>query len=320
MAAPARTSAPPVVQTHRTTHPLALGAIFVTIVTWGFSNVVIKAASTGPLVSSFYRLWLAIPLLWLATVFMPRVRQRLTRYWLFASCVGGSLFALHQIVFFNSLKLTSVVNVTIIGALQPALVLLAAGRMFGEPVTRRAIAWSAVAVTGTIIVVLGSLGAPHWSPWGDALAVLNLFAFTAYFLASKRFRSHVGATEYVIGMTTIAGVCILAVALATSQDLLSPRGNDWLLLLFLALFPGTLGHLLSNWAHPHVPAFLLSVMLLAVPVIAAVAAATFLNEPINLMQIAGGAIVLTAIGTIVGAAAGPAAEELAESAAETDAP
>jgi len=121
-------------------------------------------------------------------------------------------------------------------------------------------------------------------------------------------------------MTTVAGVCILAVAVASGQDLLSPHGNDWLLLLFLALFPGTLGHLLSNWAHPHVPAFLLSVMLLAVPVIAAVAAAIFLNEPINLIQIVGGGIVLSAIGTIVGGAPAQTAEELAESAAETDAP
>jgi drug/metabolite transporter (DMT)-like permease len=91
-------------------------------------------------------------------------------------------------------------------------------------------------------------------------------------------------------------------------------------LFFLALFPGTLGHFLTNWAHPFVPVFLVSVLLLAVPVLAAAGAAVFLDEQLNLVQLAGGAMVLVAIGVIVHAAPSARAEELAESAAETDAP
>ena len=304
----------------RPARALALGAVTATVLVWGSSNVVIKAVSTTGLVASFYRLWFAIPLLWLLPVVIPAMRRRFTRQWLTASLAGGGLFAVHQILFFNSLKLTSVANVTIIGALQPALVLAVAGRVFGEPVTLRAAGWSLVAVLGTALVVIGSAGTPSWSPFGDALAVLNLFAFTAYFLASKRFRTRVATPEYVLGMTTVAGLLILAAALITGQDLLAPRGYDWPLLLFLAVFPGTIGHFLTNWAHPHVPVFLLSVMLLAVPVIAAAGAATFLDEPLNFTQITGGAIVLLAIGTVVSASSAPPPAELAESAAETDAP
>jgi len=300
--------------------PLALAAVAVTVMTWGVSNIVVKAIAADPLVSSFYRLWLAIPLLWSLPLLLPRLRSRLTRDWLVTSAVGGALFAVHQIFFFNSLKLTSVADVTLIGALQPALVLLVAGRLFGEPVDRRAGLWSAVAVAGTALVILGSMGAPHWTPLGDVLSVFNLLAFTAYFLASKRFRGRVGATEYVIGMTTVAGVLMLAVVVATGRDLLSPHGRDWPLLLFLALFPGSLGHLLSNWAHPHMPAFLLSVLLLAVPVIAVAGAAMLLGEHFTLLQAAGATILLGAIWTILRSAGARTAEDLAESAAETDAP
>ncbi|MBI4516201.1 MAG: DMT family transporter [Deltaproteobacteria bacterium] len=300
--------------------PLALAAVAVAVLTWGWSNVVIKAVSTTGLVASFYRLWFAIPLLWLLPVIMPSTRARLTRSWLTASLAGGALFAVHQILFFSSLKLTSVANVTIIGALQPALVLLVAGRLFAERASAGAVISALVAVAGTILVIAGSAGTPHWSPLGDALATVNLFAFTAYFLASKHFRASVGATEYVLGMTTVAGLLMMIAALATKQDLLSPRGWDWPFLLFIAVLPGTLGHFLTNWAHPHLPAFLLSVMLLAVPVIATSGAAVFLDESLNLTQVAGGSIVLAAIGTLVQTTAAPAADELAESAAETDAP
>jgi drug/metabolite transporter (DMT)-like permease len=121
-------------------------------------------------------------------------------------------------------------------------------------------------------------------------------------------------------MTTVAAVLILITAVLTGQNLLSPHGRDWALLLFLAVFPGTLGHFLSNWAHPHVPAFLLSVMLLAVPVIAVASAAALLDEHVSLVQAAGAAIMLAAIWTIVRSTSETTAEELAESVAETDAP
>ncbi len=300
--------------------PLALAAVAAAVATWGCSNVIIKVISTTGLVASVYRLWFAIPLLWVVPIVHAPMRARLGGAWVRASLVGGLLFAVHQILFFTSLKLTSVANVSIIGALQPALVLLVAGRMFGERVSARAVVWAAIAVVGTVIVVIGSAGTPGWSPVGDVVAVANLVTFTAYFLASKQFRSRVGALEYVLGITTVSAVVVLGVALATGQELRSPHGWDWLLLLFLAVFPGTLGHVLTNWAHPHVPAFLMSILLLAVPVVASLGAALFLNESLNLTQVLGGLVVLAAIGSIVRAAGAPAGEELAESAAETDAP
>lgn len=299
---------------------LGYAAVAVAVLTWGWSNVAIKALSTTGLVASVYRLWFAVPLLWLIPVVVPSVRRELTRDWVRATLGGGALFAVHQILFFSSLKMTSVVNVAMIGALQPALVLLVAGRLFGEPVTARAIGCSLVAVAGTGVVITGSAGAAHWSPMGDLVALLNLFAFTAYFLASKQFRLAVSAIAYVIGLTTVAATLVLGVALLTRQNLGSPRGYDWLLLVSLAVFPGTLGHLLTNWAHSHVSALIMSVMLLAVPVISAVGAAAFLGETLNGVQIAGGAIVLAAIATLVLTSPSEHPDELAGSAAGTDAP
>jgi drug/metabolite transporter (DMT)-like permease len=301
-------------------HGLALAAVGAAVLTWGFSNVVIKAVSTTGLVASFYRLWFAMPILWAVPALVPAVRRRLDGIWLRASLVGGGLFALHQVLFFTSLKLTTVANVALIGALQPPLVLVVANRMFGEPSSRRALALSVVALAGTALVVLGARGTPGWSAAGDLLAFANLFAFTAYFLASKRIRNHAGTLEYLIGMTTVAGLIMLMVALATGQRLASPHGWDWPLLVFLALLPGTLGHFLTNWAHPHTSAFIVSIMLLAVPVIACAAAAAFLGEHLNAVQLAGGVIVLAAVAAVVRTAAPAEEAALAESAAETDAP
>jgi len=299
---------------------LALGAVATAVLTWGCSNVLIKLVSTTGLVASFYRLWFAIPLLWALPLAAPSLRQRLTRDWLGASLVGGGLFAVHQVMFFTSLKLTTVANVALIGALQPPLVLAVAGPLFGEAVTRRALAWSLVAVAGTVLVVLGANGAPGWSPLGDVIAVFNLLAFTAYFLASKRIRTRAGTTEYLIGMTTVAGLIMLVVVLVTGQALGSPHGHDWAILFFLAVFPGTLGHFLTNWAHPYTSAFALSTMFLAVPVLACAGAVVFLGESLGATQLVGAAIVLTAVAAVVASAPAGTSDELAEGVAEVDAP
>ena len=299
---------------------LAFGAVATAVLTWGCSNVLIKLVSTTGLVASFYRLWFAIPLLWALPAAAPSVRRRLTRDWLSASLVGGGLFAVHQIMFFTSLKLTTVANVALIGALQPPLVLAVAGPLFGEAVTARALGWSLVAVAGTVLVVLGASGAPGWSPFGDLIAVGNLLAFTAYFLASKHIRTRAGTTEYLIGMTTVAGLIMLVVVLLTGQQLGSPHGHDWAILFFLALFPGTVGHFLTNWAHPYTSAFALSIMFLAVPVLACAGAAVFLGESLGALQLIGGTIVLTAVGAVVASAPSGTGEALAEGVAEVDAP
>jgi drug/metabolite transporter (DMT)-like permease len=296
-----------------------VGALALTVLMWGFSAVAIKAVSTTGLVTATYRLWISIPALWLS-VFSMSFRRRLDTAWLKASLVGGLLFSVHQILYFTSIKLTSVADVTIIGALQPVLVLLLAGPLFGERVTRRAGVWSLVAFFGTVLVMLGSAHAASSTLKGDALAFVNLFAFTAYFLASKRFRQGVAAWDYVVGMTTVSGIVIVALTLATTDDFGSPAPWEWAVLAAIAIFPGTLGHVLSNWAHAHVTAFAASMILLAVPVVATAGAFALLGEPVSPLQLVGAAIVFAAIVTIVRSTRREQGEVMVEGAAFTEAP
>jgi len=280
--------------------PRGLLAIVACVVLWGYSAVAIKTVGASGLVTAFYRLWLAIPALWLLLPVLPATRRPLTGAWARGSLAGGLLFGLHQLFFFTALHETSVATVALTGALQPVLVLLVAPFVFGERARARAIAWSLVALAGTATSVVAAAGSPVWSLRGDLLAVANLFAFTGYFLASRWILFRVEPFEYVVGMTTVSGVIIALACVVTGQNLGAPAGTDWLILVSLAVGPGTLGHVLMNWAHRHVTAFAISILLLAVPVLAAVGAWWWLGEPLGAMQVGGGVVVLLAIGAIVG--------------------
>jgi drug/metabolite transporter (DMT)-like permease len=178
------------------------------------------------------------------------------------------------------------------------LVLLIAGPMFGEPVTAGMIGWSLAAIVGVVIVVYGSSGAPVWSLTGDLLAVGALLAWTIYFIASKRVSSKIAPFEYLTAMLVISAAVVTPIALLSGQRLDPGGPGQWAWIVALAIGSGGVGHLLINWAHAHVDLTVMSLLTLAIPVVAVISAAIFLDESIEWVQVLGMAIVLAAVGVV----------------------
>jgi len=160
-----------------------LVAVILGTVAWGCTGIFVKEIRLAALPILFYRLWLAVVLFGVLLV----VRRRpISLAALWRSVPAGIFLALDMAMFFSALKLTSVAVATVIGALQPAFVLLVAGRLFGEHAGWRVVGWTVVSIGGVAAVALGS-GVPHGAHLtGDALAVGALLAFTGYWLVSKQ--------------------------------------------------------------------------------------------------------------------------------------
>jgi drug/metabolite transporter (DMT)-like permease len=272
-------------------------AVLVAVCVWGGVAVVAKIVDgIDGTVLGFHRLWIGA--LVTVAVFMTR-GGRLSRALLRDCLPGGIAFGLDIVLFFSALRHTTVANATVIGALQPALLLLVVGRLFGERVTAALVGWTAVAIGGVAIVMYGSAGTPAWSLLGDILAIGALFAWTGYFVASKQARQGRGALEYLTGMLVVATVLAAPVAVLFGGRFLPEHRGDWGWIAALAVGSGGFGHLLVNWAHDHVDLSVMSILTLAVPVCAAVSAAIFLDEPIVGAQVVGMAIVIIALAVVV---------------------
>ena len=271
-------------------------AVLAAVSVWGGVAVVARMVDEiDGLALAFHRLWIGAAA---TLVVFYATGRRLSRASLRLALPGGLAFGADIVLFFSALKHTTIANATVVGALQPALVLLVAGRMFGEPVTGRLIAWSAAAIGGVAVVVYGSSGAPVWSLTGDLLAVGALLAWTVYFIASKRVRRQSPPFEYLAGMLVVAAVAVTPIALLSGQRLDPGSAGAWGAIAALAIGSGGVGHLLVNWAHEHVDLSVMSLLTLAVPVVAVISAAIFLDEPIVWVQVLGMAIVLAAVGVV----------------------
>jgi drug/metabolite transporter (DMT)-like permease len=267
-----------------------------TVVTWGIVSPLLKAASVGGEALAFYRLWIGA----LALLAIMRVLRRPIRsaFWPWGLC-AGALFGVNLICFVSSVKITTVANATLIGALQPAIVLVVAGPLFGERVTRRDIACVAVAIAGVGLVIAASAGTPEWHPVGDLLAVVAVLSFTAYFLLTKRVRTTGGTLEYMTIVHLVAAIVVTPAVFVRPEELGGLDLRDLLTILFFALVSGTLGQVVIGWAHRYVDVSLSSLMLLGVPVVATIAAWAMLDEQLGPVQVAGAAVTIAAIGAML---------------------
>lgn len=263
---------------------------------WAASGVIVKGIDLPALVVVFWRMTIYA----VAIVVVLRMRARpLTLRGIRISLPGGIALGLDIMLFFAAVKLTTVANATVIGAMQPVLLLAISGPLFGERPHRSDWLLAGVAMAGVGLVMFGSAGVPESNLLGDFLALLTLFAWTAYFIYSKRTRDRIDAVEYTAGTAVVATAVAAPVALLSGQVAELPQGAMWFWLVVLALGPGFASHILVNWSLGRIPLWLGSTMTLAIPVASVVLAWIFLGEQLVPAQILGIVVVTGALAVLV---------------------
>jgi drug/metabolite transporter (DMT)-like permease len=243
---------------------------------------------------AFYRLWLGAALL---TTITYATGKRLSWSTLRATWLGGLFLAGDMTMFYSAVRLTSIVDVSVIGAFQPALVLIVARPLFGERMSRSDVGWIILAMVGVSIAVIGPGAAGHHRVLGDLLAVGALLSFSAYWLVSKHARELTGAIEYTAGVMIVAAIGATPIVLLAGQSLSRIHLSDWGWIVLLAIVPGG-GHLIMNWAHRFVDASISSAISCLAPLVAAVVAIPILGQSLSWLQVVGVLIGLSAIAVV----------------------
>jgi drug/metabolite transporter (DMT)-like permease len=276
---------------------LAISIAALAVFAWGFGPLMVRGidASAGTIV--FWRLWMAMPVMLTAAYFTGgRVSLPLLK----AVFVPGVIFGVSTLVGFSSYHATSIANATLIGALQPVLMLFIAPLLFGERSSARQILLAVVALGGISTVVLGAQQSSGASLHGDALALINLGLFTTYFVRMKQVRNKgIHSIALIAGVFSVAAVTVTPWVLLTSHDLGAIHGADWLSIVGMVLLSGLIGHGLMTWAQRHVDITLASLLMLGGPVISAIGAWIVFSQQLSPVQIAGALVVLAALGAIV---------------------
>jgi drug/metabolite transporter (DMT)-like permease len=269
------------------------------VVMWGsFTVLARKVPELDGLGLAFHRIWLGAVVVVIALYVGG---GRLSWNVLKVSAAGGVLFALDVSLFFTALKETTITNANIISSIQPILIALVVGKLFGERLNKGFFIWTAVAVAGVVVVILGSKAGNEgqWSLHGDVLALLATISWAGFFVASKQARKTLTSLEYLAGLLVVGFVAIAPITLLTGRSLHVDSWASWGYIAAIAVVSGGLGHWLMNWAHGHIPLAMASLLTLAIPVASVVTAVLVLDEAVGLQAVIGMAIVLAALAAVI---------------------
>jgi drug/metabolite transporter (DMT)-like permease len=275
----------------------ALGALLLGATCIALSPIFVRLSETGPTATAFWRVALAVPVLWILYAVKAKGSSS-TPYsgkWplLFAA---GFAFAGDLGFWHASIQHTSVANSTLLANLASIFVTLAAWIFLRQKPTGVFLAGLAAALVGVAMLVRTSLGYSPTGILGDALGVVTAIFYAGYILAVKGLRDRGETALRLMAITsTLTAVILFPVALASGETMLPQTAYGWTILLGLALVSHAAGQGLIAYALAHLPATFSSVGLLLQPVIAAFFAWVLLAEPVVPLQIAGGVVVLIGI-------------------------
>jgi drug/metabolite transporter (DMT)-like permease len=274
---------------------LAIVALALGAVAMGASVLFVRWADVGPYASAFWRVFLALPLLfaWM------RLAQRSVRpaplfsdrtVLLAGLFFTGDLFFWHLAIFG-----TTVANATFLATTAPIVVALGAWLFLSEAVGRRILIGLALCILGGVALVGESYGFKPQRLMGDLFGVATAVFFGAYVLAVRAGRARHGAAALMFASTAISAACLFVIAVSFEPRILPQSLEGVAALLALAVISQVGGQGLVAVALGTLPATFSSLVIFLEAVAAAGFGWLLLNEPLGLVQTLGGVLILVGI-------------------------
>ena len=271
-------------------------ALFAGATCIALSPIWVRVSEVGPTSSAFWRVFLAVPLLWILFFSLKTRERKIVPPDRGLMLAAGAAFAGDLAFWHWSIQYTSVANSTLLANLASIFVTLAAWVLWKQRPSATFLAGLAAALAGVALLVRASLGISPTALLGDGLGVVTAMFYAWYLLSVKGLRDRGAATLQLMAVTTtLTAAILLPVAFVSGEALLPGTATGWLTLLGLAWISHAGGQGLIAYALAHLPAGFSAVGLLFQPVMAALFAWVLLGEPLSALQVAGGLVVLAGI-------------------------
>jgi len=304
--APSPGMAPP-----RRRQDIALAALILGAVAMGVSPLFVRWADVGPFTSAFWRVALALPLLYAWAVAERRTsaaqgavkgavkdaaktdapaRWLSTPILLVGFFFAGDLFFWHLAIF-N----TSVANATFFATMAPLFVVIANFVLFRTPIERHIVMGLALCIAGGAFLVGTSMRVAPDRLIGDAYGLITAMFFAAYIIAVGRARGAHGTGEIAFKGGCVTAALLLLPALAFESTLLPQSGAGLAALFALALLSHLGGQGLLTYALGHLPSNFSALVIFLEGVAAAIAAWIFLAEALTATQTIGALLIFAGV-------------------------
>ena len=269
-------------------------ALVVGAVAMGVSPVFVRLADVGPFTSAFWRVALALPLLY-AWMRLAEGREASGPRFSKPAILSGLAFAGDLFFWHLAIVHTSVANATFFATCAPIWVVLFGWLLFRERVKANVLLGLGLCLAGGAALLAQSFHLKPAGAVGDLFGVATGVFFGLYFLAVQAARKTISASRLTFEAGVVTAAILFVVALVAERAMLPATLGGLAALLAMAWISHTGGQGLLSIALGRLPAAFSSLVIF----LEAIAAAGFgwlaLGEPVSAVQALGGLAILLGI-------------------------
>lgn len=260
------------------------------------SAIWVRLAAAPSGVTAFYRLALTaavlLPFFLLSRNCRAEVRALTRSQWL-RTVAAGVFLALHYLMWFESLRYTSIASSTVIVCLQPLFSIVLEWAILKSRFRPAALAGCGIALLGSVIIGFGDFQISGMSLWGDVLAFVAAGVIAGYYFLGQSVRREVSALTYSVLAYVTSAAVLLLYTLVRGEPLTGYPAQTWLSFVGIALIATVGGQFVFNLLLKQLPASAVTMSILGEPIGTCILAYLFLHEGISPRQLLG---IVTIIG------------------------
>ena len=269
-------------------------ALVVGAVAMGASPIFVRLADVGPFTSAFWRVALALPLLY-AWMRLTEGSGAPAARFAKPAILSGLAFAGDLFFWHLSIVTTSVANATFFATCAPIWVVLFGWLLFRERVKANVLAGLALCLAGGAALLAQSFQLKPAGAIGDIFGIVTGVFFGLYFLAVQAARKTTSAARLTFEATVVTAAILFVVALVAERSMLPHTLRGLAALLAMAWISHTGGQGLLSIALGRLPAAFSSLVIFLEAIAAAGFGWLILGERVSEIQALGGLAILAGI-------------------------
>ena len=254
-----------------------------------------RLADVGPFAGAFWRVTLAIPVLYIWTKFHERGQSAPVRSLPLASVLAGVIFAGDLFFWHLSVSQTSVANATFFATSAPVWVVIIGFMLWRNKVQGNILLGLALCMVGGAALVWQTLSINPDHLIGDINGALTGVFFGTYFLCIEAARRNGSAARITLEVTLISAVLLFFPAYFWEGHILPHSLAGWIVMFGLAWLSHAGGQGLLSFALGRLPSVFSSLVIFLEAVAAAGLSWLILGESLAVIQILGGICILAGI-------------------------
>jgi drug/metabolite transporter (DMT)-like permease len=262
----------------------------------GLSPTFVRLAEVGPFASAFWRVALALPILYLwmrsAEKAEPDAsRTSFTPMTLLAGLAfAGDLFFWHL-----AIGATTVANATFFATTAPIFVILIVALIFREHISKATLIGLGLCLCGGAALIGQSMDIAPARLRGDLYGIATAVFFALYFIAIGKARAATNAARLTFEASLITAGILAVIALALEPRMLPASGKGIAAILAMALISHAGGQGLLAIALGRLSPVFSSLVIFLEAIVAALFGWLILSEALTWIQAAGGGLILSGI-------------------------